>query len=319
MFGPLAKWVAQIERVDRIPELIARAYTTACAGRPGPVVLALPEDLLVEETDVPDAPRFRVVQPSPAESDIESLRGLLARSERPFAIIGGAGWTARASDDIRVFLEANDIPAGAAFRRQDTLDNDSPSYAGDVGIGINPALAERVRSADLLLAVGPRLGEMTTSGYTLLDVPKPQQTLVHVHPGAEELGRVYQADLPILSGMERFAAAVRDLRVEARLGCGTRGGPRRLRGVAAARADARRGRSRRVHRTSARSRAGCDRHERRRQPHRVDPPLLAFPLVPEPARADERRDGLRRARRRRRQGNRTGAHRRLPGRVTASS
>jgi acetolactate synthase-1/2/3 large subunit len=216
MFGPLAKWVAQIERVERIPELIARAYTTACAGRPGPVVLALPEDMLVEETDVPDAPRFRVVQPSPATSEIESLRGLLERSERPFAILGGAGWTSSASDDIRVFLEANDIPAGAAFRRQDTLDNDSPSYAGDVGIGLNPALAERVRDADLLLVVGPRLGEMTTSGYTLLDVPKPKQTLVHVHPGAEELGRVYQADLPILSGMEHFAAAVRDLQVEGR-------------------------------------------------------------------------------------------------------
>jgi acetolactate synthase-1/2/3 large subunit len=216
MFGPLAKWVAQIDRVDRIPELIARAYTTACAGRPGPVVLALPEDMLTEESDVPDAPRFRVVQPSPDQSDIESLHGLLARSERPFAILGGAGWTGRASDDIRVFLEANDVPAGAAFRRQDTLDNDSPSYAGDVGIGINPALAERVRSADLLLVVGPRLGEMTTSGYTLLDVPKPKQTLVHVHPGAEELGRVYQADLPILSGMEHFAAAVRDLQVEGR-------------------------------------------------------------------------------------------------------
>ena len=216
MFGPLAKWVAQIDSVDRIPELVARAYTVACAGRPGPVVLALPEDMLAQESEAPDAPPFRVVQPSPAAADIESLRTLLAGAERPFAILGGAGWTTQASEDIQVFLEANDLPAGAAFRRQDSLDNDSPSYVGDVGIGINPALAARVRAADVLLVVGPRLGEMTTSGYTLLDVPQPRQQLVHVHPGAEELGRVYQAELPILSGMAQFAAAVRDLRVEPR-------------------------------------------------------------------------------------------------------
>jgi acetolactate synthase-1/2/3 large subunit len=216
MFGPLAKWVAQIDSVDRLPELVARAYTVACAGRPGPVVLALPEDMLARETDAPDAPRFRVLQPSPAAADVEALRTLLAGAKRPFAILGGAGWTPQASADMQVFLEANDLPAGAAFRRQDALDNDSPVYAGDVGIGINPALADRVREADVLLVAGPRLGEMTTSGYTLVDVPVPRQTLVHVHPGAEELGRVYQAQLPILSGMEQFAAAVRDLRVESR-------------------------------------------------------------------------------------------------------
>jgi acetolactate synthase I/II/III large subunit len=216
MFGQLAKWVAQIDHVDRIPELIARAFTTACAGRPGPVVLALPEDMLGAVSDAADAPPFRRIQPSPAASDIEALRGLLERAERPFAIIGGGGWTAAAATGLQAFLEANVLPAGAAFRRQDAIDNDSPSYAGDVGIGINPALGERVRGADLLLVAGPRLGEMTTSGYTLIDVPRPRQTLVHVHPGAEELGRVYQADLPILSGMEEFAAAVSDLRVEPR-------------------------------------------------------------------------------------------------------
>jgi acetolactate synthase-1/2/3 large subunit len=216
MFGQLAKWVAQIDHVDRIPELIARAFTTACAGRPGPVVLALPEDMLGAVSEAADAPPFRRIQPSPAASDIEALRGLLERAERPFAIIGGGGWTAAAATGVQTFLEANVLSAGAAFRRQDAIDNDSPSYAGDVGIGINPALGERVRAADLLLVVGPRLGEMTTSGYTLIDVPRPRQTLVHVHPGAEELGRVYQADLPILSGMEEFAAAVSDLRVEPR-------------------------------------------------------------------------------------------------------
>jgi acetolactate synthase I/II/III large subunit len=221
MFGPLAKWVAQIDRVDRIPELIARAYATACSGRPGPVVLALPEDMLAASSEAPDAPRFRRVQPSPAPADIDALGDLLAGATRPFAIVGGGGWTPAAAAGLRTFLEANELPAGAAFRRQDAIDNDSPSYAGDVGIGINPALAGRVRDADLLLVVGPRLGEMTTSGYTLLDVPKPKQTLVHVHPGAEELGRVYQADLPILSGMEEFAAAVRDLRVTPAWGSAT--------------------------------------------------------------------------------------------------
>ena len=214
MFGPMAKWVAQIERPDRIPELVARAFATATSGRPGPVVLALPEDMLGREADVPDARRYVSSQPHPG--DLAPVRELLAASERPLAILGGGGWTPRASDDLRTFLGANDLPAGAAFRRQDSLDNDSPSYVGDVGIGINPKLAARVREADVLLVVGPRLGEMTTSGYSLLDVPRPRQVLVHVHPGAEELSRVYQATLPILSGIEQFASAVRDLRVEPR-------------------------------------------------------------------------------------------------------
>src|SRR5437762_924395 len=179
MFGPMAKWVAQIDRTDRIPEYVGRAFATACAGRPGPVVLALPEDMLAAESDAPDSEPFHVVQPHPAPEQIQQLRALLERAERPFVLLGGAGWTPRTSEDMRVFLEANALPAGAAFRRQDALDNASPSYAGDVGIGINPKLAERVRDADLLLVVGPRLGEMTTSGYTLIG----SQTLVHVHPG----------------------------------------------------------------------------------------------------------------------------------------
>jgi acetolactate synthase-1/2/3 large subunit len=143
------------------------------------------------------------------------VREALGRAKRPLAILGGAGWTPQASAHLRRFLEANALPAVAAFRRQDSLDNDSPSYAGELGIGVNPALLQRVRDADVLLVVGPRLGEMTTAGYTLLDVPRPRQTLVHVHPGPEELGRVYQSDVPILAGMEAFAAAVTDLRVEA--------------------------------------------------------------------------------------------------------
>jgi acetolactate synthase-1/2/3 large subunit len=216
MFGPMAKWVAQVDRGDRIPELIARAFSTACAGRPGPVVLALPEDVLAAEVGVADAPRFRRIQPVVATEDIDELRRRLERAERPLAIVGGGGWTPAASTAIAAFVRANEIPTGASFRRQDALDNDDPRYIGDVGIGINPNLAQRVRDADLLVVVGPRLGEMTTSGYTLLDVPAPKQTLVHVHPGAEELGRVYQPALPILASPESFAAAVADLRVEPR-------------------------------------------------------------------------------------------------------
>jgi acetolactate synthase-1/2/3 large subunit len=212
MFGPLAKWVAQIDRVDRLPEYVHRAFTTACAGRPGPVVLALPEDMLASPVDVAPGERYHVVHPHPAAAQIDALRALLERAERPFVLVGGPAWTEGTADALREFVEANALPAGAAFRRQDALDNDSPSYVGDVGIGINPKLAQRVRDADLLLAIGPRLGEITTSGYTLVG----GQTLVHVHPGAEELGRVYRPELPILSGVEEFAVAVRDLRVEPR-------------------------------------------------------------------------------------------------------
>jgi acetolactate synthase I/II/III large subunit len=216
MFGEMTKWVAQIDRADRIPEYIARAFAVSCAGRPGPVVLALPEDMLTSEVDVADARPTGGAQPHPGPEHIDRLRHLLEHAERPLAIVGGGGWTRSAAHDMRMFLEANAIPAGAAFRRQDSIDNDSPSYVGDVGIGINPQLAGRVRESDLLLVVGPRLGEMTTSGYTLIEPPAPAQPLVHVQPGAEELGRVYQPDLSILSGMTHFAAAVRDLRVEPR-------------------------------------------------------------------------------------------------------
>jgi acetolactate synthase-1/2/3 large subunit len=216
MFGPMAKWVAQIERTDRIPEYIARAYATACSGRPGPVVLALPEDMLRRESGAPDAMRFAAVRPHPGNDDIAALADLLARAERPLAVLGGAGWSPAATADMVPFLEVNAIPAGAAFRRQDTLDNDSPSYVGDIGIGVNPALAARVKQADVILAVGPRLGEITTSGYTLLESPTPRQTLVHVHPDPEELGRVFRPALPILAGPEEFAAAVRDVRLQPR-------------------------------------------------------------------------------------------------------
>ena len=178
------------------------------SGRKGPVVLALPEDVLVETAAVADTDPFREVQASPAAADIERLRMLLAAAERPIAIVGGSGWTAAACADLQRFAEANGMPVGCAFRFQDVFDNRHANYAGDVGIGINPKLAQRIRESDLVLAIGPRLGEMTTGGYTLLAPPRPAQRLVHVHAGAEELGRVYQGELLINSGMPQIAAAL---------------------------------------------------------------------------------------------------------------
>ncbi len=206
MFGQMAKWVAQIDRADRIPEFVARAFQTATSGRPGPVVLALPEDMQAQTATVADAACHQPVQTAPSDTQMAALRQLLGTAQRPLVLLGGPGWTPAACDNLRRFAEANRLPVACAFRYQDLFDNRHPNYAGDVGIAINPKLAQRVREADLLLAIGPRLGEMTTGGYTLLEAPLPQQTLVHVHQGIEELGRVYQPQLAICSGMPQFAA-----------------------------------------------------------------------------------------------------------------
>jgi len=214
MFGEMAKWVAQIDRADRIPEYIAHAFQTATSGRPGPVVLALPEDMLTEQVTVADTGPYRAVRASPSAADVERLREMLASAQRPLVILGGSGWTPGACDDLRAFATANALPVACAFRYQDLFDNRHPNYCGDVGIGINPRLAARVREADLVLAIGPRLGEMTTSGYTLFEVPVPRQQLVHVHAGAEELGRVYQAALMINAGMPEIASALATIRVD---------------------------------------------------------------------------------------------------------
>jgi len=212
MFGQMAKWVAQIDSVERIPEYIARAFQTATAGRPGPVVLALPEDMLTDVATVPDVPpefatKARVMA-WPGPRDLAQLKTLLQDAERPMLLLGGSGWTPQAAARMQAFAERWNLPAGCVFRRQDLFDNRHPNYAGDVGIAINPKLAARVKDADVVLAIGTRLGEMTTSGYTLFDVPRPKQTLVHVHAGAEELGRVYQADLMIHASMPAIAEAL---------------------------------------------------------------------------------------------------------------
>ena len=217
MYGQMAKWVAQIDRADRVPEYVHRAFHTAVSGRPGPVVLALPEDMLTETAAVADTGRYQRVAAHPGEADLQKLRAMLAQAKRPFVLAGGSDWTAQACADFRAFAEANDLPVGTAFRRQDLYDNRLPNFAGDVGIGINPKLAERVKACDLLIAIGARMDEMTTAGYSLIEAPRPKSKFVHVHPGAEVLGRVYEAELLIHSGMPEFAQALRKLApVEAR-------------------------------------------------------------------------------------------------------
>jgi acetolactate synthase-1/2/3 large subunit len=206
MFGPMTKWVSQIDRADRVPEYVARAFQVATSGRAGPVVLALPEDMQSLETDARDALCHQPVHGAPSDTQIAALRRLLGRAQRPLMILGGFGWTPAACDNLKRFAEANYLPVACAFRFQDLFDNRHPNYIGDVGVGVNPKLAQRIKDADLVLAVGPRLGEATTSGYTLLESPVPAQTLVHVYSCAEELGRVFQAQLMINSGLPQFAS-----------------------------------------------------------------------------------------------------------------
>jgi acetolactate synthase I/II/III large subunit len=213
----MAKWVAQIDRVERIPEYVSHAFHTAMAGRPGPAVLALPEDTLFAEAAVADVPRYHTVRPSASAAEMAQVEKLLRAAKSPFVILGGGGWTQDSCRKLQKWIEQAGLPAGTSFRCQDLFDNRSSSYAGDVGIGINPKLAQRVKDADVLLVVGARLGEMTTSAYSLVQAPVPRQTLIHVHAGAEELGRVYRPALAINSGYPQFVDALQalDLRNDA--------------------------------------------------------------------------------------------------------
>ena len=213
-FGPSTKGMAKrVERIDdakRIPEYVARAFATAMNGRPGPVVLVLPEDMLTHEVSSRPLPKLEPVQAWSDPGSLRELREMLLKAQRPFVIAGGGGWTPQSAQALQRFAENWHLPVGNAFRFQDTFDNFHPLYAGDVGIGINPKLSQRIKDSDLIIAIGPRLGEMTTSGYTLLEVPKPKQKLVHIHASAEELNRVYHADLAICASMN---AAARSLEV----------------------------------------------------------------------------------------------------------
>jgi acetolactate synthase-1/2/3 large subunit len=205
MFTPLAKWVAEIRDANRIPEYVARAFHVAASGRPGPVVLSLPEDVLSAMCTTPATKRFAKTEPVTTREIVRRAHGLIMRAERPFLVLGGPGWDADATADIRKFAEILDLPVITAFRAKDRFDNTHRNYCGDLGIGADPKLVARVKESDLLLVVGARLGDMTTDGYTRVTVPNPKQTLIHVHPGVDELARVYQPDLAIASGVAPFA------------------------------------------------------------------------------------------------------------------
>ena len=205
MFRPLTKWAARVDDAARLPEYIARAYATACGGRPGPVVLALPEDMLTDQVEALDRPRVHVPAQTADPLALDALMDLLKDACAPIAIVGGAGWGPAAAHHFANFATRIGLPVAAAFRRQDAIANDCPVYAGNLGYGPNPKLSQRVRDADLILAVGARLGEATTDGYKLITPDHPGQTLVHVHPDPTELGRVYRTDLPICADMKEFA------------------------------------------------------------------------------------------------------------------
>lgn len=209
MFAPLSKWVVEVEDAARLPEITARAFATATGGRPGPVVVSLPEDMLVDEVDVADVPASRRALPEPSEDDLAAFRDILSAASRPLVIFGGGGWTGEAVADLQAFCEANGLPTVGSFRSQDIFNNDHSNFVGELGYNTNPKLAQRVKDADLIIAIGARLGETATMGYTLVKSPKPDQKLIHVYPDHSELGRVFRADLPVASDLGAFLAQAR--------------------------------------------------------------------------------------------------------------
>ncbi len=207
MFAPLAKWAEEIESADRIPEYVLRAFEVATSGRPGPVVLSLPEDVLAEESAACDTHAYQAVQAAPLDRDLAALRDELQKASRPLLVVGGSSWSEEGCAALARFAEANALPVLASFRRQDLLDNRHSCYAGHLSLGLPPHLQQRVKAADLIIALGSRLGDVTTMTYSVLKPPRIAARLVHIHPDANELGRVYQADLPIVAAPS--AAAVR--------------------------------------------------------------------------------------------------------------
>jgi acetolactate synthase I/II/III large subunit len=218
LFTSFVKWAAVVRDPQRIPEYVSHAFHLARSGRPGPVVLGLPEDVLAAGAAVIDAKPARIAEPQPAAADIDTLQHRLEAATRPLLIIGGPGWSAAIQRQIEAFAARFDLPTAAAFRYQDYFDNRHPCYVGCVGIGIDAALAAAVKDADPLIVIGARLGEMTTSGYTLLDIPNPSAYLAHVHPSPDELGSVYRADLPIAATAGAFAARLGALTPPAEIG-----------------------------------------------------------------------------------------------------
>jgi len=208
MFGGLAKWATEIDSIERIPEIVSKAFSIAMSGRPGPVVIALPEEVLFGSTNVADAQPVRITRAAPDSAALEEMRELLAAAKQPLVIVGGTGWDTNATKALQQFVHANHLPVAASFRRQDLFDNRDPHYVGQLGLGSSPKLLERVKNSDLLLVIGSRLSETVSQGYTLIESPSPKQPMIHVHPDPEELNRVYKAKLPILSSLSSFAHAV---------------------------------------------------------------------------------------------------------------
>ncbi len=217
VFGALAKWASEIDDSARVPEIVSRAFHTASSGRPGPVVIALPEDMLTERIAVPDAPPFEPIETWPGQPDMAKLEALLSQAERPFLILGGSRWSENACPAMARFAESFALPVATSYRRLPLFDPLHRCYAGDLGIGPNPNLVARVKAADLVVVVGGRLGEIPSQGYTLFDIPGPQTKLVHVHPGAEELGRVYRPHLAIHAAPTAFADMAQTLRPPTRI------------------------------------------------------------------------------------------------------
>jgi acetolactate synthase-1/2/3 large subunit len=208
VFGSVAKWVTEIDDPARIPELVSRAFYTAMNGRPGPVVVALPEDMLTERAVVADAPAADLIETWPGADEMRRLQELIAAAKQPIAIIGGSRWSEKACTALMQFAERFALPVATTFRRGHLFDAMHPCYAGDLGIGPNPKLLARIKVADLVLLIGGRLGEMPSQSYTLFDIPNPQTRLVHIHPGAEELGRVYRPHLGIHASPTAFCASL---------------------------------------------------------------------------------------------------------------
>jgi acetolactate synthase-1/2/3 large subunit len=208
VFGSMAKWATEIDDPARVPEIVSRAFHTAANGRPGPVVVAIPEDMLTERVAVTDAPPFALIETSPGPAEMEKFAQMLADARSPIMLLGGSRWSQAASDAVARFAQKYALPVATTFRRAHLFDALHPCYAGDIGIGPNPKLVERIKGADLVVLVGGRLGELPSQSYTLFDIPRPQMPLVHVHPGAEELGRVYSPNLAIHATPTAFVAAL---------------------------------------------------------------------------------------------------------------
>ena len=212
VFGTMAKWAVEIDQVERIPEIVSRAWTLAISGRPGPVVIALPEDMLTSLTDVAAVSGpVMIAEPHPSPESMGRLREMLASASRPLILYGGCNWKGEGTEPMRRFAEASDIPVVSVFRYQDQFDNNSPVFCGEAGVGMVPSVQKLIREADVILAINNRFGENSTGGYTLLDVPQPKQRLIHVHGSDLEIGKIYRPELAIQAGPNAFAAALGDL------------------------------------------------------------------------------------------------------------